>query len=88
MRITRKLIKENLDRIEKGEALSVPLSVLNGKFKKIYQKENMKAYQKAYRKTDKYKAYNKAYQKAYHKTDKWKAYKKAYYRRKGGKNDN
>ena len=30
---------------------------------------------KAYRKTDKYKAYQKAYQ----KTDKYKAYKKAYY---------
>ena len=31
--------------------------------------------QKAYRKTDKYKAY----QKAYRKTDKYKAYQKAYY---------
>jgi len=37
-----------------------------------------KAYMKAYRQTDKYKAYKKAYQKAYEQTDKHKAYQKAY----------
>ena len=43
-----------------------------------YKKACHKAYDKAYRKTDKYKAYKKAYQ----KTDKFKAYQKAYYLRK------
>ena len=45
-----------------------------------------KAYQKAYQKTDKYKAYRKAYRKAYQKSDKYKAYQRAYMRARRAEN--
>jgi len=86
--MNEEIIKENLKRVENGEPLTMPLSILNGEFKREYKKkygeferqdaEEKKAYHKAYLKTDKYKAYLKAYQ----KTDKYKAYQKAYYQRK------
>jgi len=34
--ITQELINENLKRVENGEALTMPLSILNGEFKEAY----------------------------------------------------
>lgn len=68
---TKEDIKINLECVEKGKPLLKSLVVLNGEFKKAYKKkfgefekldkEEVKAYQKAYHKIDKYKAYQKAY---------------------------
>ena len=35
-------IKRNLKKVEEGKALDIPLAVLNGKFKKKYQKETQR----------------------------------------------
>jgi len=90
-----KLIDENVERVIQGKPLTHSLAYLDGTLKRkigINQlPAEVKAYQKAYRQTDKYKAYRqtdkykayqKAYQKAYWKTDKYKAYQKAYRQRK------
>jgi len=91
MTTEEELIEINLKNVEEGKPLTISLAVLNGAFKEEYRKkfgeferlsneekkaykktDKYKAYQKAYKKTDKYKAYQKAYQ----KTDKYKAYQK------------
>ena len=36
--IPEQVIKQNLEAVEKGQALTIPLAVLNGQFKKEYFK--------------------------------------------------
>ena len=84
----KKLIEINLKRVEEGKALTIPLAVLNGKFKEEYRKrvgefekldkEELKAYQKAYHQKPEAKAHQKAYQKAYYQRPEVKSHKKAY----------
>ena len=66
-----KKIKENLKLVEEGKALNLPLAILDGKFKKEY-------FEKARRKTDRYKQYKKEY----NKTDKRRKWIRDYVRRK------
>jgi len=84
------LITQNIRNVKNNKELTAPLSYLNRscEFKRAYKnimgefekqdKNEKKAYKKAYQQTDKYKAYQKAYKKAYYQTDKYKANKKAY----------
>lgn len=74
MKPTKEDINRNLELMEMGKPLDMPLAVLNGEMKK--QAITLPS-KRAYKKTDKYKAYQKAYQ----KTDKYKAYQKAYYQK-------
>jgi hypothetical protein len=67
-------VLRNVERVERGLALDMPLAVLDGEMKKEYI---TKPCQKAYRQTPEYKAWEKAYQ----QTPEYKAYKKAYYLR-------
>jgi len=62
--------------MERGEEMKCKYcgNEYDGRTKTCWRRECKRAYQKAYKKTDKYKAY----QKAYKKTDKYKAYQKAY----------
>lgn len=64
-------IELNLKKVENGEALTIPLSVLNGEFKEEYRKrfgefekqspEEVKAHNKAYHQRPEVKARQKAY---------------------------
>jgi len=59
MKVTKTDIDRNLQLIEDGKPLDMPLAYLNGNLKK-----------KAYQKSDKYKVYKKAYQKSYYQKKK------------------
>ena len=95
----KSIIADNINAVKNGKELTASLSYLNNscEFKKKYaiivgeferqDRDEKKAYKKAYQQSDKYKAYKKAYQqsdkykarlKAYYQSDKYKAYQKAY----------
>jgi hypothetical protein len=89
------IILENLKNVEKGKALTMPLVVLNGKFKKAYnsitdpiiQYEKSKKWRKskkgiAYFNRSDVKAKKKAYNKAYRNRVDVKVKLKAYYLRR------
>ena len=99
----KSVIADNIHAVMNRKELTASLSYLNKscEFRKKYamivgefekqSKEEIKAYQGAYQKSDKYKAYKRAYyqrpeiktkKKAYQKSDKYKAYQKAYYQRR------
>ena len=63
-KVTEQEIKENLEAVEQGKPLTMPLAVLNGVFKEEYRKkfgEFEKMSKEEIKKTDKYKAYQRAY---------------------------
>ena len=87
-------IKENIQRVENGEALTLPLRELKRdcRFEKFYNDffdiknaEKRKMEKRAYYQKPEVKAHQKAYHKAYHQRPEvkayHKAYKKAYYQR-------
>ena len=90
--ISKELIEENIKKVENGEALTISLVALNGKFKKKYKEkfgefEKMdKEERKAYYQKSEVKAYKKVYMKAYGQKPevkaRYKAYGKAYYQKK------
>jgi len=82
--IPKETIKENFERIDRGEPLTIPLSVLDGYFKNRYiqreqnkspiVKAKKKAWIKKYRKTARYKASEKKYR----NSEKYKAWYEKY----------
>jgi hypothetical protein len=58
MTIKDDVIQENLRNVEKGKALTMPLKILNGEFKKAY-KDKFGEFEKL--SPEEVKAYNKAY---------------------------
>ena len=53
MKITKEIIKENIDRVKKGLSLTMPLAILNGQMQSAWYKEANKDKIKAYREANK-----------------------------------
>lgn len=82
------MIKENLQRVEEGKALDMPLAVLDGNFKKAYQKVTDKLVHREYYLQGKYRyPYNPEKQRAYYLKNRKKilARMKAYSKTEGYK---
>jgi len=61
-KVTKEVIEENLKRVENGKALTIPLIILNGKFKRRYYNKSRTAYNREY-----HRQWRKKNRKAYDK---------------------
>jgi len=58
-------VKRNLDKVEQGQDLDMPLAVLDGTFKHIYEKETEKKCRSEIQKSGRYKEHLKEWKKEY-----------------------
>ena len=64
--VTDEDVKRNLEKVEQGQDLDMPLAVLDGTFKKIYSNETNKACKREKIKTEEYKEHFKKWKKEHY----------------------